>query len=144
MFSILSVHDGPEMRIYLCRHAEAASGTPDAERRLTERGRGQARHLGASLAAAEPRPTVVVSSPLARAVETAAAIAAAVGIEHRIDPLLAPGATVLALRGLVRLGEDVIVAVGHQPDCSTITRGLTGYDPGFAPAGMMALDVDAG
>ena len=63
------------MRLFLVRHAHAHAGEPDELRPLSTSGREQARALGEQLAASGP--TLVVSSPLLRARETAAAIAAA-------------------------------------------------------------------
>ena len=60
------------MRLYLVRHAKAAPGDPDELRSLTPEGREQARLLAERLAA--ERPDAVVTSPLLRARETAAAL----------------------------------------------------------------------
>ena len=79
------------MRLFLVRHAHAAPGEPDELRPLSDRGREEARALAERLDAAAP--DLVVTSPLLRARETAAAIASATGAELRIDDRLAPGAT---------------------------------------------------
>ena len=125
----------------LVRHAHSDPGDPDELRPLSVRGRDEARALGERLAAEQP--DLVVSSPLLRARETAAAIAKAAGAELRVDERLAPGATaddlVAAAEG-AGAGETV-VTVGHQPDCSEIALALTGNDPGFPPAGAYELDV---
>src|SRR6185295_10745717 len=65
----------PSVLVYLCRHAAAAPGDPDELRPLTPEGTDQARRLGERLAAKEPPPAVVVSSPLVRARRTAELIA---------------------------------------------------------------------
>src|SRR5262249_53284999 len=64
--------------LILVRHAEAEPGSPDELRQLTRAGAAAARELGARLAG--ERPDAVVSSPLVRAVATAAAIADAAGL----------------------------------------------------------------
>lgn len=130
------------MRLYLVRHAEAARGEPDELRPLTRAGREQARALGERLAAIDPRPAVVLTSPLLRARETAAAIARATGAELRVDERLAPGATAASLAEAVSGAPEPVVAVVHQPDCSEIAVAVSGGpDPGFPPAGMAVLEL---
>lgn len=133
------------VRVHLCRHAHAASGAPDAERPLTAEGRRRAAAMGVELAAASPRPSAVLTSPLRRARETGAAIAAALGVEPVVEPALAPGATATAFLAAVLAvdGHAAIVTVGHQPDCSEIATALTGTDPGFVPGAVHVLDLDA-
>jgi phosphohistidine phosphatase len=131
----------PSVRVYLCRHAKAAAGDPDELRPLTADGRTAAEELGERLAALADPPALVLSSPLLRARETAEAIAAASGAELRIEPLLSPGVTEAGLREAVAGCPSPVVTVGHQPDCSEIALALTGRDPGFPPAGMLALDL---
>jgi broad specificity phosphatase PhoE len=81
-------------RIYLVRHAQSYS---NVERRLvgeppgpglTERGKAQAQAAAALLAAADRPATAVVTSPLRRARETAAAAAARLGAALRVDDRL--------------------------------------------------------
>jgi phosphohistidine phosphatase len=129
------------VRVYLCRHAEAAPGDPDELRELTAEGRRQARALGARLAGLAEPPATVLTSPLVRARRTAEAIAAETGAALRLEPALGPGATVDDLRGAVAGVADPVAAVAHQPDCSDITVLLTGSDPGFAPGSMTVLHV---
>jgi phosphohistidine phosphatase SixA len=127
------------MRLFLVRHAHSDPGEPDELRPLSARGRVEARKVGERLAGVEPE--LVVSSPLLRARETAAAIAQAAGSPLRIDERLAPGATADDLLAVVGGTEASVVAVGHQPDCSEIAVALSGRDPGFPPAGVAELDV---
>jgi phosphohistidine phosphatase SixA len=117
------------VRLFLVRHAEAASGDPDELRPLTAAGRDAARELGERLATEQPE--AVVSSPLLRARETAAAIAEASGLEPETDERLAPGATADDLRGAVAGKGETVVAVGHQPDCSEMFFALTGDEVNF-------------
>jgi phosphohistidine phosphatase len=126
------------VRLFLVRHAEAAPGDPDELRPLTPAGREAARALGEQLAAA--RPTAVVSSPLLRARETAAAIASAAGVEPSTDGRLAPGATADAVRSLAR-DEETLVVVGHQPDLSEIVLAVTGEDVAFAPGAVHEVEL---
>ena len=127
------------MRLILVRHAEAANGRPDALRPLTDTGRRAAAKLGRRLA--EEAPDAVVSSPLVRARETAAAIAGAAGIEAEEDARLAPGATAEGVRALVAERGGTVVAVGHQPDCSEIVLELDGREVTFPPAGFAVVEL---
>ena len=69
------------MNIYLVRHGEAgpSGGTVlrDADRRLTSRGEDDARLIGRVLAQAKSNVTVLLSSPLTRALQTAELIGSA-------------------------------------------------------------------
>jgi phosphohistidine phosphatase len=127
------------VRIFLVRHAEAASGEPDALRRLTAEGRASARALADRLA--PQTPDAVVCSPLLRARETAEAVARAAGIEARADDRLAPGATVADLSAAVTGQGETVVVVGHQPDCSEIVLALTGQEMSFAPGAFAELEL---
>ena len=120
------------MRLFVVRHAEAAPGEPDHLRPLTGAGREAARALGQELASVGL--DAVVSSPLVRARETAAAIAAAAGIEAELDERLAPGATAGDVRAAVQGRGERVAIVGHQPDCSEILLELTGREVRFKPA----------
>jgi phosphohistidine phosphatase len=125
------------VRLILVRHAHADPGDPDELRPLSARGREEARALGERLAAHQP--DAVVSSPLLRARETAAAIARAAGAEVLIDERLAPGAAADDVLAAVDGAGETVVTVGHQPDCSEIALALAGADPGFPPAGAYEL-----
>ena len=131
------------MHVFLCRHAHALSGEPDALRELSAEGIEQARALGESLAARADPPVVVLSSPLLRARQTAAEIGRAVGVPVRVKEALAPGATAEALVQALEGEEGPVATVGHQPDCSEIAYALIGRDPGFPVAGMVELDIGA-
>jgi len=124
------------MRLVLVRHAEAAPGSPDELRTLTPEGREQARALGERLRAGGLLPDAVLSSPLLRARETAAALDLG---EPEPDERLAPGATVESVREAVAGRGDVVLVVGHQPDCGQIAAALTGEEPRFPPAGVAVL-----
>lgn len=127
------------MHLILVRHAKAAPGSPDAGRPLTRSGRHAATMLGELLA--ERSLDAVVSSPLRRALETAAAIAAAAGLEPLVDDRLAPGASLEGVRAAVVGRGETVVAVGHQPDCSEIVLALTGREVAFPTAGFAEVEL---
>jgi phosphohistidine phosphatase SixA len=131
------------VRVYLCRHAEAAPGDPDELRELTPAGDAQARALGERLASLASPPRRVLTSPLVRARRTADAVAEALALDAEPRAELVPGATVASLRRALAGAEGPVAVVGHQPDCSEIALALTGSDPGFAPGAMAELELDA-
>jgi phosphohistidine phosphatase len=112
------------MNIYLVRHGEAgpSGGTVlrDADRRLTSRGEDDARLIGRVLARAKSNVTVLLSSPLTRALQTAELIGSAFPGMPAVRPTenLSPGFRSRSLFDeLVALGETAdVVVVGHQPD----------------------------
>ncbi|MEK7844656.1 MAG: histidine phosphatase family protein, partial [Pseudomonadota bacterium] len=50
------------MELILWRHAEAEEGIPDAERKLTEKGLGQAKRMSDWLKSKLPENTLVIAS----------------------------------------------------------------------------------
>lgn len=131
------------MLVFLVRHAHADPGDPDELRRLSERGRDEARGLAGRLAAHPTPPSLVLTSPLLRARETAEAIADATASELRVDERLGPGATAESVRAAVGSAEASPVAVvGHQPDCSQIAIAVTGADPGFPTGSAIEIALE--
>ena len=127
------------MRLFLVRHAHADPGDPDSLRPLSPRGLDQARELGERFAPVEPE--LVLTSPLLRARETAAAIAKATRAELRIDERLAPGASADDLLAALDGAGDPVVAVGHQPDCSEIALALGAGTRDFPTAGVAEIEL---
>ncbi len=130
------------MLVFLVRHAHSDPGEPDELRPLSARGHVEARAVATRLGGHETPPRLVLTSPLARALETAGLIADAADAELRVDERLAPGATADLLRETVAGADGPVAAVAHQPDCSEIALALTGSDPGFPPAAVVELELD--
>jgi len=126
------------MRILIVRHAEAAPGDPDELRPLTPEGREHARELGRRLRDAGFAPDAVVTSPLLRARETAAALALG---DPTVDERLAPGASPDDMRDVATGRGDTVVLVGHQPDCGQTVLELAGAEVRFPPAGSYELEL---
>src|SRR5262245_21366395 len=102
------------MDLILWRHADAEDGAPDLERRLTKKGRKQAERVADWLRKRLPGDFELISSPAARAGETAEVLSA----KMRIDDSLAPGAwpaAIVKAAGWAQSDRTVII-VGHQPD----------------------------
>lgn len=120
------------MILYFLRHGIAAPavGGDDAARRLTAEGEAQLRSAAALWRRLNLRPDLVATSPLPRAVRTAALICEAVAshLTPVVEPTLAPGAgwgdmaRVLAGNPHARR----VLFVGHEPDLSTAVGDLTG------------------
>src|SRR5205807_8124967 len=125
------------MQLLIVRHAEAAPGDPDELRPLTAEGREHARALGERLRAAGIQPDAIVSSPLLRARETAAALGLG---DPEVDERLAPGATPHDVRDAAAGRGETVVVVGHQPDCGQAVAALSGGpEPRFPPCGHAVL-----
>ena len=102
------------MELILWRHADAAEGEPDLERKLTSKGHKQAARVAKWLLARLPSRFTVLASPAQRAQETAAAL----GVAVKTVEALAPGAgieEILAAAGWPG-AEKLAIVVGHQPD----------------------------
>src|SRR3954451_8630625 len=119
------------MRVTLIRHAEAGDDARDDQSRaLTVRGRAESRRVGRALARRGVRFTLIVTSPLVRAVQTAEIVAAATGYRGHMpatDALEpeADAANVVAL--LATLADKKSVAlVAHEPILSEVAAALTG------------------
>lgn len=101
------------MDLILWRHADAESGMPDEERRLTAKGLKQAERMAAWLGKRLPDDYVVLASPARRAQETARALT------KKIDTRREMGTLATALDLLRAAGwphaEGAVVVVGHQP-----------------------------
>lgn len=102
------------MELILWRHADAAEGAPDLERRLTLKGRKQAARVAEWLLARLPSRFTVLASPARRAQETAAAL----GVPFRTSEALAPGAGIEEILGAAGWpdAKKPALVVGHQPD----------------------------
>ena len=124
--------------IWLLRHGDAEDGSPDAERPLTEKGREQARAVGAALKALGVELDACLTSPKVRAAETARIACEPVGIEPQLEPKLAGGPfdpQALA----AGLGDDVLL-VGHDPDFSMAVHDLTGAQVRMKKGGLAGVE----
>ena len=124
--------------LWLLRHGDAEDGSPDAERRLTRKGRDQSKAAGEALAAIGVKLDACLSSPKVRAEETARLACDALGVEPELEPKLAGGpfdAEALA----AGLGDDVLL-VGHDPDFSSAVHALTGAQVRMKKGGLAGIE----
>jgi phosphohistidine phosphatase len=122
------------MQLLFLRHGPAESKNEwtgdDEERPLTGHGRLLVSDMACSLPRLKTRPDVVVTSPLARAQQTAEIVGTCLGPTVRVvtDKRLAPGFGLKQLEKVLRDYDDVecLMLVGHDPDFSEVVRALTG------------------
>ena len=123
--------------IWLLRHAEAADGSPDADRKLTKKGKKQAKNAGKALKALGVKPEACFTSPKVRAVDTARLACEPLGVDFTLEPKLAGGpfdAEALAA-GL----KDVLL-VGHDPDFSMAVHDMTGAQVRMKKGGLAGVE----
>jgi phosphohistidine phosphatase len=125
------------MRVTLIRHGEAEARAPrDEDRALTKRGRADVRRVGRALCRHGVRFSLIISSPLVRAVQTAEIIAAAVNYRGTIvvTRALIPDADVTGIRALLADHADAssVALVAHEPILSAAAAALLGV--GGVPA----------
>ncbi len=111
------------LRVFLLRHGDAGLRSAwtgdDAQRPLTTEGRKQVRLVAKRLTHLGVKPDVILTSPYARAVQTAAITAKVLGLEDgvAVEPALQPGFDVAELPPIVRAhaGAAALMLVGHEP-----------------------------
>jgi phosphohistidine phosphatase len=118
--------------LYLLRHAHAGDAAkwdgPDDVRPLSPKGERQSERLGRFLAAAGFRPDAIVTSPKARALQTAEIVGAALDVEIRVDERLGAPLDLVALEAILFDAGDPRrpVLVGHDPDFSELLEAIAG------------------
>jgi phosphohistidine phosphatase len=119
-------------RLFLIRHAKAEPnvGRGDYERRLTGRGRDDAKRVAAALAARRILPDLLVHSGAARAKETAEILAAAWRgkVESQEDSRLYDASLATLLDRTRALSDERkhVGLVGHNPGLGELASALTG------------------
>ena len=141
------------MKLYVLRHAEAepgAGGTSDEARQLTERGRERMAEAARGMHRLGLEFDAILTSPLARALQTAAIVAAEYANQPPPQTLLelatgvAPARVVAALAPLAR--HEAIMIVGHEPQLSALVSLLLAGSPEqvnlqFTKGGCVALEL---
>ncbi len=119
------------MQIYLLRHGiaeDARAGQPDSERALTNDGRDKLRRVLKRARTAELDPSVILTSPYRRAVETAGVAAEVLG--YKSEPVrtssLAPEASPFDAWEEIRDRKDErsILLASHEPLMSSLVAFL--------------------
>lgn len=139
------------MELYLLRHGiaeDGEAGQPDSERALTGEGRRKLRSILRSAAAADVSPTLIITSPYRRAVQTAQIAAEVFGYSGGLlrTKALTPGSTPQAVWEEIRVHSDAeqVLLSGHEPLLSATTAFLLG-SPGmeieFKKGSMARVDI---
>ena len=110
------------MELLLWRHAEAEDGEDDLSRRLTERGRRQAKVMGDWIRANQPKDLRIIVSPAVRAQQTAEALGLPFTTNRRIGPDTCVSELIAASGWPTESGAVLIV--GHQPSLGRLASLL--------------------
>jgi phosphohistidine phosphatase len=133
-------------QLWLLRHGEAEphDARPDADRRLTDRGREQSRVAGCALAALKVQVHLAFTSPKVRARDTAVLACEPLGLEPIDHAALFAGFDVSdALELAAAAGaEQRVLVVGHEPDFSQVVYDLTGGRIDLKKGGIAAVRLD--
>jgi len=119
------------MQVHLLPHGTAEDvqpGSSDAERKLTAAGRDEVRRAGECARRARVAPTLILSSPYVRAVETAEIAASVLGYRGAIvqTRVLAPSGSPQQVWNEIRNRQDEtqILLAGHEPLLSQLAAYL--------------------
>lgn len=137
--------------IYLLRHGIAEDlrpGQSDPDRALTDDGRAKLRRVLKRARAAGVAPSLFLSSPYRRALETASVAAEALGYQGKVvetsalEPMASPHDAWNEIRQ--RRGEESILLASHEPLMSSLAAFLLG-SPALAvdmkKAALVRIDV---
>jgi phosphohistidine phosphatase len=119
-------------RLFLVRHAKAelAAGREDYERKLTDRGRADARLVAKTLAARRILPDLLIHSGAARAKQTAEILAAEwrtkIELEEDVGLYDASLTTLLDRTRALGHADKSVGLVGHNPGLGELATALTG------------------
>ena len=138
------------MRIYFLRHGKSQSRATwfedDGLRPLTEEGVQLMRRQAVYLHKMGAPPEFIVTSPLARAQQTAAIVAEEFGSDSVLveDGRLAPGFDREQLVEIIDAytGAESLMIVGHEPDFSaTVAQVIGGGRVQFKKGGLARVDI---
>lgn len=137
------------MELYLLRHGIAEdNAATDADRQLTDEGRQKLRRVLKRAAEAGVAPSLILSSPYKRAVETAEVAAAELDYKGKIlrvgslTPDSSPPSVWSEIRG--HRDEPSILLAGHEPLFSSTVAFLLGSTQemiDFRKAALVRIDI---
>jgi phosphohistidine phosphatase len=137
------------VQIYLLRHGIAEDGTPDSDRALTAEGREKLRRVLARARCADVAPTLILSSPYRRAVETADVAVDVLGYQGKVvkTRALVPDASPYDVWEEIRKrsGEPAILLASHEPLMSSLASFLLASPAlmvDMKKAALMRVDCD--
>ena len=116
------------MQIYLLRHGISEDTSPDSERALTSEGRENLRRLLQPAKAAGVAPSLILSSPYRRALETADEAVQVLGYDGKVVKTrsLLPNSSPFDVWEEIRKrpDESAILLASHEPLMSSLTAHL--------------------
>lgn len=139
------------MEIYLVRHGAAHTKEDDPERHLNKDGLDQCHLSGSALRILDIKFDLVISSPKARARQTAEIIAGEVGypkdeieITETLQPTASPKDTISYLNNFT--DKNIILIAGHLPLLGNLASKLLSKDSQisfyFEAGAVCRIDVD--
>jgi phosphohistidine phosphatase len=135
--------------LYLLRHAKSSwndSNLQDFDRPLNVRGRETAPLVGRFIRKKNLRVDLILSSPAARARQTAALVKESAGLsaELRYDERVyeADAARLLEVVAQADDSADAVVLVGHNPGMEELLTFLTGESRSMPTAALACLSLD--
>jgi phosphohistidine phosphatase len=141
------------MHLYLLRHgiaADAQAGQSDATRPLTSDGRRKLRKVLKAVAEVKVKPTLMWSSELKRAIQTAEVAKTVLAYQGEIlrTKALAPGADVEQVWEEIRVHRDEasLMLVGHNPQFDQLAPYLLGTSNlavDFKKGAIMRIDIES-
>jgi phosphohistidine phosphatase len=120
------------LRIYILRHGiaeDAPAGGSDADRALTQEGKQKLRRVLTRAREAGVCPDVILTSPLKRAVETAALAAGVLNVKQELvqTKALLPGGSPERVWSEIRAqNTGELLVAGHEPLLSRVVAFLLG------------------
>ncbi|MCS6905954.1 MAG: histidine phosphatase family protein [Bacteroidia bacterium] len=143
---------GQKKTLLLIRHAEAqnlGSTELDQNRPLTEFGKLQAQHMGQKLASMRILPSLFISSPAVRTVQTAEIMIASLGLENKItfvkEPKVYNASTRMINEIINQIDEkhSVVALIGHNPTISQMVGYLSQHSINIMPTcGIVCLELN--
>jgi phosphohistidine phosphatase len=141
------------MQVYLLRHGiaeENRAGKSDADRELTAEGRRKLRETVRNVAGAEAKPSLILTSPLLRAVQTAEIAKSALRSKATLlrTKALLPSANPEQVWDEIRVHKDEpeLMLVGHDPLFTSLAGYLLGF-PGlnidFKKGAILRVDFES-
>jgi len=140
------------MQIYLLRHGIAEDGKPgrpDSERALTDEGRAKLRRVLKRARTADVTPSLILSSPYLRAMETAEVAVEVLRYQGEIVqsrafvPEVSPQEAWEEIR--VHSKEESVLVASHEPLMSSMTAfllGCTALQVDMKKAALVRIDVE--
>lgn len=141
------------MRIYILRHGiaeEAAAGGSDADRALTAEGKQKLRTVLERAREAGVRPSIILTSPLKRALQTAEIAAAILGVKRELmtTNALAPSSTPQRVwNEICAQNTERVLIAGHEPLLSRVVGFLLRcpvLQLDLKKGALVSLEVDTG